>query len=42
MEMSVHCPLEFIAVINGQVRDKQVLQFVTLMVAVTLTARGLG
>jgi hypothetical protein len=40
--MSVHCPFEFITVIDGQVRDKQALQFITLTVAVTLTARGLG
>jgi hypothetical protein len=40
--MTVHCTLESIAVINGQVRDKQMLQLVALTVAVTLTARGFG
>ena len=40
--MSVHCPLKSISVIDGQVRDKQVLQLVTLTVAVTLSACGFG
>jgi len=40
--MFVHCPFKPISVIDGQVRDKQVLQIVVLTVAVALAACRLG
>jgi len=40
--MTVHCPLKLITVISRQKRNYTVLHFVTLAVALTLTARGFG